>query len=81
MHKFWLCTFHWRVKNPKEISTPFPRHYVRLLLENPIVHCELCINNAVVLLLFLCNGVINFDALFNILLFILIFCNFYKCNY
>jgi len=64
------------VKNPKEISTPFHKHCVRFFLENLVIHCELCISSAIVLLLFLCNGVINFDALFNILLFKLIFYNF-----
>jgi hypothetical protein len=68
------------VKNPKEISTPFHRHCVRLFLENLVIHCELCINSSVILLLFLCSGVINFDALFNIIFFKLIFYNFYKCN-
>jgi hypothetical protein len=69
------------VKNPKEISTPFHRHCVWFFFLNPFIHCELCIRSAIVLLRFLYNGVINFDALFNILLFKLIFCNFCKCNY
>jgi hypothetical protein len=60
--------------------SPFHKHCVQLFLENPIIHCELCISNAIVLFVFLCNGVINFDALFNILLFRLIFYNFCKCN-
>ncbi len=51
------------VENLKEISTPFHRHCVWFFLENPIVHCEPCINRAI-LFLFLYGGMFNFDAFF-----------------